>query len=76
VLRQKLHTALAEAAEAKSTGAPQFGQAARQAHCGVGWVAKLQCRSGSIKVDQAGSDRPDSSAQAGHTSFFSNSARA
>jgi len=29
VLRQKLHTALAEAAEANSTGAPQFGQAAR-----------------------------------------------
>jgi hypothetical protein len=31
VLRQKLQTALADAAEAKSTGAPQPGQAARQA---------------------------------------------
>ena len=29
VLRQKLHTAKAEAAERKSTGAPQFGHAAR-----------------------------------------------
>ena len=29
VLRQKLQTALADAAEAKSTGAPQLGQAAR-----------------------------------------------
>jgi hypothetical protein len=29
VLRQKLHTAPADAADAKSTGAPQFGQAAR-----------------------------------------------
>ena len=29
VLRQKPHTALAEAADAKSTGAPQFGHAAR-----------------------------------------------
>jgi hypothetical protein len=31
VERQKLHTALADAAEANSTGAPQLGQAARQA---------------------------------------------
>jgi hypothetical protein len=41
VLRQKPHTALADAAEAKSTGAPQFGQAARQARWafgfGLGW---------------------------------------
>jgi hypothetical protein len=29
VLRQKLQTALADAAEANSTGAPQFGHAAR-----------------------------------------------
>jgi len=29
VLRQKLQTALAEAAEANETGAPQLGQAAR-----------------------------------------------
>ena len=29
VLRQKLQTALADAADANSTGAPQFGQAAR-----------------------------------------------
>jgi hypothetical protein len=29
VLRQKPHTALAEAAEANSTGAPQLGHAAR-----------------------------------------------
>jgi len=29
VLRQKLHTALPDAAEAKSTGAPQLGHAAR-----------------------------------------------
>jgi hypothetical protein len=35
VLRQKLHTALADAAEANSTGAPQFGHAARYARCGV-----------------------------------------
>jgi hypothetical protein len=34
VLRQKLQTALAEAADAKSTGAPQFGQAARYARWG------------------------------------------
>jgi len=31
VLRQKLHTALLDAAEANSTGAPQLGQAARYA---------------------------------------------
>jgi hypothetical protein len=35
VLRQYSHTALAEAAEAKLTGAPQCGQAARQVRCGV-----------------------------------------
>jgi len=29
VLRQKLHTALAEAADRNSTGAPQLGHAAR-----------------------------------------------
>ena len=29
VLRQKLHTALADAAERNSTGAPQFGHATR-----------------------------------------------
>jgi hypothetical protein len=29
VLRQKLQTALADAADANSTGAPQFGHAAR-----------------------------------------------
>jgi hypothetical protein len=34
VLRQKLHTALADAAEANSTGAPQLGQAARYVRCG------------------------------------------
>jgi len=34
VLRQKLQTALADAAEANSTGAPQLGQAARYARCG------------------------------------------
>jgi hypothetical protein len=34
MLRQKLQTALAEAAEANSTGAPQFGHAARYARCG------------------------------------------
>src|ERR1700749_4968181 len=33
VLRQKLQTALADAADRNSTGAPQFGQAARQARC-------------------------------------------
>jgi hypothetical protein len=35
VLRQKLQTALADAAEANSTGAPQFGHAARQARLGA-----------------------------------------
>src|SRR6218665_4129578 len=33
VLRQKLQTALLDAAEANSTGAPQFGQAAVQRRC-------------------------------------------
>jgi hypothetical protein len=33
VERQKLQTALAEAAEANSTDAPQFGHAARQTRC-------------------------------------------
>jgi hypothetical protein len=35
VLRQKLHTALADAVDANSTAAPQFGHAARYARCGV-----------------------------------------
>jgi hypothetical protein len=36
VLRQKLQIALADAAERNSTGAPQFGHAARQARWGAG----------------------------------------
>ena len=36
VLRQKLQTAMGDAADVKSTGAPQLGQAARQARWGEG----------------------------------------
>jgi len=43
VLRQKLQTAIGDAADAKSTGAPQFGHAARQARCGDSPVATDQC---------------------------------
>jgi hypothetical protein len=39
VLRQKLQMANADAWETKSTGAPQFGQAARYARWGGGGVA-------------------------------------
>ena len=35
MLRQKLHTATGDAADANATGAPQLGHAARQARCGV-----------------------------------------
>jgi len=40
VLLQKLQTANADAGERKSTGAPQFGHAARYPRCGDGSVAK------------------------------------